>query len=268
MLIGGGLTNRPFFKKMEPVQASENASNQQQESSTKVYFFTKTLSMDKFKELLAKAQEKEILSFGEKTEILESYSELSDEEKTDELQEAVNTETDKPQNEDQLNAKAEDSSEEVSEDSTEEEKKEEDSEEEKEEEKEEAQAVSASEQTFEQKFNDSQATIARLQKKVDTDTHVAKFNELAVSNENRSAIFNASKHQDDYVSFMLSLNPGQVEVANKLFNSIQTDVASKFEEKGTSEDVANLNEGDAYMAKIQKIANEKGVSLSEAKSML
>jgi hypothetical protein len=53
LLIGGAFTNRPFFKKMEGVMASE-CSSQQQEDKTFLFVFENP--MEKFQELLQKLQ--------------------------------------------------------------------------------------------------------------------------------------------------------------------------------------------------------------------
>lgn len=72
LLIGWGITNRPFFKNMEALAACEP------ENTTKVNYFLNTENMKSFKELNEALSSKDKLSFSELSEVRLAFSELSE----------------------------------------------------------------------------------------------------------------------------------------------------------------------------------------------
>lgn len=71
LLIGGGITNRPFFKGMQALKASEEGN-----ATEKHYFFN--LNNMKFKELFEKFKDSTKLSFSESEAVRLAFSELSE----------------------------------------------------------------------------------------------------------------------------------------------------------------------------------------------
>lgn len=76
VLTGGGVTNKPFIKRMASIQASENS-----QQKDKNMFYISLYGMDEMQTLLQKAEWQKTLSFSEKSQIIMKFSELSDEEK-------------------------------------------------------------------------------------------------------------------------------------------------------------------------------------------
>lgn len=90
LLNGGAFTNRPFFKRMQPLMASEDATkvDQSGQSSTKerhVYFFSNAQPMKKLIELMARLSEKSKISASERDELAQVYKELPDADKSEDL---------------------------------------------------------------------------------------------------------------------------------------------------------------------------------------
>lgn len=90
LLIGGAFTNRPFFKDMQPLMASESAANGDNmgQSSAKeghVVFFSHSKPMLKFLELMADLGEKSSITSMQKSELEKAYSELPAEDRSAEI---------------------------------------------------------------------------------------------------------------------------------------------------------------------------------------
>ena len=80
LLIWGAFTNRPFFKGMQPLMASEVADSQSQN----IYFFN-TKPMIELLKLLSQFEWKKSITKAEFSTLQESYWKLTDEEKTEEI---------------------------------------------------------------------------------------------------------------------------------------------------------------------------------------
>lgn len=99
LLIGGAFTNRPFFKAMKPLLASEDCSadvaNHHQtsdkfQSFSNILVFNDSKPMKLILELLAKFSEQEKLSASDKVELENCFSSLNEEDRTPELTSAFN----------------------------------------------------------------------------------------------------------------------------------------------------------------------------------
>lgn len=84
LLVGGAFTNRPFFKNMQPMMASEWVSNQQQknddENPSKYLLVFNDGNMNKFLKMLSDLHEKEKLEASDIEGIKAAFGELSAEE--------------------------------------------------------------------------------------------------------------------------------------------------------------------------------------------
>lgn len=90
LLNGGAFTNRPFFKRMQPLMASEDAATVVQSGSTSTkerhaYFFSHANTMKKLIELMAKLADKTTISASERDELAQVYSELPESDRSDDL---------------------------------------------------------------------------------------------------------------------------------------------------------------------------------------
>lgn len=89
LLNGGAFTNRPFFKRMKPLMASEDANTgvQSGSASTKgsAYFFSNSNPMKKLIELMAKLADKSTISASERDELAQVYSELPEADRSEDL---------------------------------------------------------------------------------------------------------------------------------------------------------------------------------------
>lgn len=90
LLNGGAFTNRPFFKRMQPLMASEDAASIEQSGSSSTterhaYFFSNTPPMKKLIELMAKLSEKSKISASERDELAQVYSELPEADRSADL---------------------------------------------------------------------------------------------------------------------------------------------------------------------------------------
>lgn len=93
LLIGGAFTNRPFFKNMVPLMASEGAtaserSGQSSASEGHALFFSNSQPMKKFLELMARLVEKNKINANEKAELEQVYGELPTEDRSDSINKA------------------------------------------------------------------------------------------------------------------------------------------------------------------------------------
>lgn len=90
LLIGGAFTNRPFFKGMKPLMATEGAAPDGKTgayaASQRAYFFSPLASMHKFLMLLDKLSAKETITASEKAELEMRYNELPEADRSAEVQ--------------------------------------------------------------------------------------------------------------------------------------------------------------------------------------
>lgn len=89
LLNGGAFTNRPFFKRMQPLMASEDATSAEQLGTARTtqgaYFFSHSSSMKKLIELMAKLADQTSISASDKTELEQVYSELPESDRSDDV---------------------------------------------------------------------------------------------------------------------------------------------------------------------------------------
>lgn len=98
LLIGGAFTNRPFFKAMKPLLASEEwddvAANRHQQGtfsdSSEIFIFNTSNPMLKFLKLLEQFVGKKTITKSERDQVQAAFNELSDNDKTQEVQAAFN----------------------------------------------------------------------------------------------------------------------------------------------------------------------------------
>ncbi len=93
LLIGGAFTNRPFFKNMVPLMASEGAAADVKLSDDTLrhaLFFSHSSTMKKFLELMAKLVEKDTISASDKTELEQAFNELPEDDRNEEITKAFN----------------------------------------------------------------------------------------------------------------------------------------------------------------------------------
>ncbi len=93
LLIGGAFTNRPFFKDMQPLMASENAANGEHsgKSSAKeghAVFFSHSKPMKKLLEVFAELVEKSTITLAEKEKLEQVYGELPTADRSPEINSA------------------------------------------------------------------------------------------------------------------------------------------------------------------------------------
>lgn len=93
LLIGGAFTNRPFFKNMKPLMASEDAAAGEQSGSdsakaNQAIFLSKPHAMKKFLEVAARLVEKNKINASEKSELEQAYNELPKEDRSDDINKA------------------------------------------------------------------------------------------------------------------------------------------------------------------------------------
>lgn len=99
LLIGGAFTNRPFFKAMQPLLASEEGatdvasrhqSNAATQTSSNFLVFNFSTPMKKILELLAQFSEAKAINAEQKAELEACFNAMSEEDKTAELTNAFN----------------------------------------------------------------------------------------------------------------------------------------------------------------------------------
>lgn len=92
LLIGGAFTNRPFFKGMQPLMATEGAAINGKEGSAlqkNAYFFSHKSSMHKLLMLLDNLVNKDKISAAEKAELEKQFNEIPKEDRTKDLSTAI-----------------------------------------------------------------------------------------------------------------------------------------------------------------------------------
>jgi NACalpha-BTF3-like transcription factor len=99
LLIGGAFTNRPFFKAMQPLLASEDGNggeaangdqngNAQKFSSSYILPFNYSISMNKFLQLVAQFCELTTISADQKAQLEAAFNEIPENERSTEMQAA------------------------------------------------------------------------------------------------------------------------------------------------------------------------------------
>lgn len=96
LLIGGAFTNRPFFKAMQGLMASEDATDNQRNTeggsqlSESNILFSPTQGMFKLYRMMGDLAEKEKITASEMSEFNALFSQISEVDKTEEVQKAFN----------------------------------------------------------------------------------------------------------------------------------------------------------------------------------
>ena len=90
VIIGGGITNRPYFKGLKPLLASEGESNATLDDGNDFVLFLNDLSMNKYAKMFSDLSAKDKITKAEFDELKAAHAALSEEEqKTAEKPEAV-----------------------------------------------------------------------------------------------------------------------------------------------------------------------------------
>lgn len=238
MLIGGAFTNRPFFKAMQPLLASENGmnvvSNGHQNNSNGtvsnsedyILAFNSTSSMNKFLQLVAKFSELVKISKEDKTELEQAFSEIPAGETNEEMKQMVAdicskfSEDGDDAEQGQEGAEGEGNGDDAGEDGADDQGSDSDD-----------AAVTASEGDEEVTIKASELNALRenavnAAKAARTSAITAKVNSLKFSESNKIGIVLPKKAQD-VVNFALLLNDKQAEKFFSIVESFQTIAANE-----------------------------------------
>lgn len=92
LLVGGAFTNRPFFKGMQPLMATEGAAANEKTGAhaalQRAYFFSPQATMHKFLMAMDALAEKETISASEKSKVEALYLELPEADRSADVQKA------------------------------------------------------------------------------------------------------------------------------------------------------------------------------------
>jgi len=223
LLLGGGFTNRPFFKAMKPLMASESSGQ-----ALSIYLFTKSKreKMDKFLELINTLNDSESITKDEKNSLESAFNELSDHEKgvkeykeayegivakfTDEGGKGEEPKEEEKKDESESDEAEKKEDEKVEEPKEEEEKEEEPKEEEpvdepKDKEKSEEKVVEASEKVDYKKYSELKAQISKLENENRRFSVVEKVKSFVYSDGNDKGVL-LPKEENDVVELAMSLS--------------------------------------------------------------
>lgn len=237
VLLGGALTNRPYFKSLAPVQLSENVfiSINEKGGENKMN--------EENKELNAESEE----------EVSEEVSE--------EVEEKSESPEEKPESEDIAEKEEEEVSEEEVGEEEAEESEEESEEEEAEEESEEKEPIEASELSA-KTFNVLKSKIGVLEKKL-------KFKEVA--EEVSGYVFSESnpegrllpKSKDVAQKLLMGLSSRQYELFKEFYNTLPKMSVVMFEEIGKEEDMP-INASEQLVNKALEMSKTEGIGFGQA----
>ena len=104
LLVGWAFTNRPFFKAMQSLMASEENTQVEEDINKSILFFNTNTSMKTILDLLALFAEGKF-SKEDRELLLAKFSELSDDDKTEEMKAAVKEATEEKQPEEKVEEK-------------------------------------------------------------------------------------------------------------------------------------------------------------------
>lgn len=230
LLIGGAFTNRPFFKNMESIKATEATSN-----DIHIYSY-QSKTMLEFITLMSKFGSAKSLSTAQFSEIQTAFNELPEEEKTEEIKEQLaevekKVETVATETETTETTETEEVAETTETETTE-------TEEEVTEVKEVPETLKASE---DKKISVDFAEFTRLKnQEAKFKEQIKQFREAEVKNKSQSLQFNEAtgegfllpSNMDKVQKFALSLTDGQEKTFFEILGTIKTDVSEYFKEKG------------------------------------
>lgn len=253
LLLGGAFTNRPFFKGMQPLMASENAANGEKVNTDHIdghaYFFSNNATMFKLMLLMDKLLQKDTITASEKSELELRFNELPESDKVttkatvDELlakfsEDEKITEADTAKN--STEDDSEDDSEEVVEDKSEEVAQ--------------VDGIKANEDgtfaiTDQVAFSEAMKAIKKQQMQLSEQTRVLRFNEvtesvkkLQFSEKTKKGIFLLPKDAKKFAEFAMSLSEAKAKEFFDIMSSLPTqETAKKFKEEGHGKEIAKAD---------------------------
>lgn len=242
LLIGGAFTNRPFFKKMVSLQASEwTAWQEWQDNSTFIFYDCKP--MDKIKSLLESHKDSKTLKFNQKFDLKMAFNELPDEEKT-QVQDEVDTELAKPEVE--TPAPSDDTPPP-------------------------APAPADADKVDVAQYNEVLRQKNELEKQIVKSDCERMFSEkLAFTETNKSGIFNTSTQKESAIAFLMSLSSEQRAKFSDLVSGIDKSVFGIFGEHGHDGDVDNeeKTKQQKYHEAVINLSKEKAIPYHEAAKLV
>lgn len=278
LLIGGAFTNRPFFKAMKPLLASEDCSddvaNHHQtsdkfQSFSNILIFNDSKPMKLILELLAKFSEQAKLSASEKTELENCFNSLNEDDRTPELTSAFNETIAKFSEDDADDAGASDDKTTDTEDKSTTDDASEDNADEGADDttastvqaNEEAGTVTMSEAEY-KSMKDLAAQANKLVREKRKSNIENKVQWMLFSESNKESVI-LPKSKNEIVNFALSLSEVQSEKFFTILSSLQKVFA---EETGHSEEVNQASHDDAE--KVKYFTEKLWMTDDEAKAAL
>lgn len=290
LLVGGAFTNRPFFKNMKPLMASEVSGQ-----TTNIYLFNKkSTTMDNFLRVFNDLKDKESISKDEKEAIEKAFNELSEKEQSAEgCKEAMNEvvakftdeggkgeepkeevkEEEKPAEEDgekKEDEKVEESKEEEKEEEVKEEEKQVDEaksdEESKEEVKEETVKATEEVKTVSYKeYSELKKEVSRLENEARKQQIAARVNGLVFSEKNENGVL-LPKEADKTTKVAMALNEKDREVFFDLIEGrAKLSKSIMFKEIGADGvDKEEVDPAEALIKKAEKYAEKNSVDFDVA----
>ncbi len=259
LLIGGAFTNRPFFKNMESIKATEATSN-----DIHIYSY-QSKTMLEFITLMSKFGSAKSLSTAQFSEIQTAYDALPEDEKTEEIKGQLSEVEAKVEAVAETTETTETTETEEVVETTETETTE--TEEVVDEVKEVPEPLKASE---DKKISVDFAEFTRLKnQEAKFKEQIKQFREAEVKNKSQSLQFNEATgdgfllpaNMDKVQKFALSLTDGQEKTFFEILGTIKTDVSEYFKEKGG---VGKAGDGTFDPKMKKKFMSEFNMSEEEA----
>jgi len=231
LLIGGAFTNRPFFKNMTWLMASEVSEDDK--NNLYILPFNEKKEMNKFKELLEKLSKETKISAEKFSELKKCFSELPVEEQTEEAKTQVS----------EVEAKVEKADE----------KKADEDKGDNEDKKEYSEKVVISKQEFSE-FKNLASIVSRLTADARKREVADKVANMQFSESNKESVI-LPKHKDKVVEFACKLSEEQAE---KFFEIIKDfkNIAEKFEENWTDKSDTGEFADKKMQDKVMEMANK------------
>lgn len=259
LLIGGAFTNRPFFKAMKPLMASEVGVACQEVDGNRVLFFNSNSSMKTILDLLAKFAESQALAKEDKELLKVKFSELSEDDKTEDLTNAVTEATAEVAEETKEVSASE--GEETETEGEEGEKSSDPEGEVKASEGENEITIKASEYESLKSLATQASKLIREKRK---DLISSKVSAMAFSETNKKGVV-LPKMVSEVVDFALSLSETQSEKFLGIVEKFQVVAASEIGHDGNAADVADKDVVNFFMEKLHMSEEEAKVAAIEAK---
>lgn len=239
LLIGGAFTNRPFFKKMVSLQASE-WTTWQGANDTKPFIFYDVSSMEKIKTLLGQYKWSKTLNFNQKYDLKATFNELTDEEKAT-VQSDVDENLAKPEVEATAPAVVAPASVEPVKPAD-------------------GEAVSASE------FSEMKTKLKEYEYKTKFSENEKVADSMCYSETNKTGVFNTAKQKDSLTAFLMGLTEKQVGEFSELIKGIDASIFGMFSEVWSSSTnaSASTSEEQKQHEAIKAFAEKNQCSYAEA----